>query len=124
MLHTCYGYAVYVADKSGGYPFLAELADCAADQLAVEFAQPRLDPAALVPLAAKTIVLGVLDLSTDEVEPPTSSSTGCCRPRRRASRTAGRRARLRDEVPAPGAAFAKLPAMVAAAATVRAELAG
>ena len=63
MLHTCYGYAAYVSDKSGGYPFLAELADCAADQLAVEFAQPRLDPAVLAPLAAKTIVLGVLDLS-------------------------------------------------------------
>ena len=72
VLHTCYGYAVYVADKSGGYPFLAELADCAADQIAVEFAQPRLDPAVLAPLAGKTIVLGVLDLSTNEVEPPRS----------------------------------------------------
>ena len=56
--------------QAGGYPFLAELADCAADQIAVEFAQPRLDPAVLAPLAAKTIVLGVLDLSTNEVEPP------------------------------------------------------
>src|SRR6476661_2380168 len=71
VLHTCYGYAVYVADKSGGYPFLAELADCAADQLAIEFAQPRLDPSVLAPVAAKTIVLGVVDLSTDGVEPPT-----------------------------------------------------
>ena len=70
VLHTCYGYAVYVADKSGGYPFLAELADCAADQIAVEFAQPRLDAAALKPLSGKTIVLGVLDLSTNDVEPP------------------------------------------------------
>ncbi len=70
VLHTCYGYAIYVADKRGGYPFLAELAECAADQLAIEFAQPRLDPSVLVPLAAKTIVLGVLDLSTHEVEPP------------------------------------------------------
>ena len=70
VLHTCYGYAVYVTDKRGGYPFLAELAECAADQLAIEFAQPRLDPAVLEPVAAKTIVLGVLDLSTDEVEPP------------------------------------------------------
>ena len=69
VLHTCYGYAIYVADKSGGYPFLAELADCRADQLAVEFAQPRLDPAVLAPVASKTIVLGVLDLSTTEVEP-------------------------------------------------------
>ncbi len=70
VLHTCYGYAVYVSDKSGGYPFLAELADCAADQLAIEFAQPRLDAAILAPVAAKTIVLGVLDLSTPDAEPP------------------------------------------------------
>src|SRR3954453_11560371 len=70
VLHTCYGYAVYVADKSGGYPFLAELADCAADQLAIEFAQPKLEPSVLAPVAAKTIVLGVLDLSTPDVEPP------------------------------------------------------
>ena len=71
VLHTCYGYAAYVSDKSGGYPFLAELADCAADQLALEFAQPRLDPSVLGPLAAKTIVLGVVDLSTNDIEPPT-----------------------------------------------------
>ena len=70
VLHTCYGYAVYVADKRGGYPFLAELAECAADQLAIEFAQPRLDPAVLAPISAKTIVLGVLDLSTQDAEPP------------------------------------------------------
>ena len=70
VLHTCYGYAVYVTDKSGGYPFLAELADCAVDQIAVEFAQPRLDPGILAPLASKTIVLGVLDLSTPDTEPP------------------------------------------------------
>jgi len=69
VLHTCYGYAVYVAEKRGGYPFLAELAECDADQLAIEFAQPQLDASVLAPLAAKTIVLGVLDLSTEEVEP-------------------------------------------------------
>ena len=102
VLHTCYGYAVYVADKSGGYPFLAELADCAADQIAVEFAQPRLDPAVLAPLAGKTIVLGVLDLSTNEVEPPglivDRLHAGA---RRGVARSTRRRARLRDEVPAP-----------------------
>lgn len=70
ILHTCYGYAVYVTDKSGGYPFLAELADCSADQLAIEFAQPHLAADVLAPLTGKTIVLGVLDLSTDEIESP------------------------------------------------------
>ena len=101
VLHTCYGYAVYVADKSGGYPFLAELADCAADQIAVEFAQPQLDPAVLAPLADKTIVLGVLDLSTNEVDHRVDRRPVACRPRRGAARSARRRARLRDEVPAP-----------------------
>lgn len=69
VLHTCYGYAVYVSDKRGGYPFLSELAGCDADQLALEFAQPGLDASVLAPLVGKTIVLGVLDLSTPEVEP-------------------------------------------------------
>lgn len=125
VLHTCYGYAVYVTDKSGGYPFLAELADCAADQLAVEFAQPRLDPAVLVPLAAKTIVLGVVDLSTNEVESPDVIAD-----RLRAALDVIPAERL---VAAPdcgmkflprSVAFAKLAALAAGAALVRAELAG
>ena len=123
VLHTCYGYAVYVKDKSGGYPFLAELADCAADQLAVEFAQPRLDPSVLAPVAGKTIVLGVLDLSTEDVEPPDV--------------IAGRLRAALDVVPperlvaAPdcgmkflprAVAFAKLTAMVEGARLVRAGI--
>lgn len=70
VLHTCYGYAVYVKAKSGGYPFLAELAECTVDQVAVEAAQPRLDLAAVAPLVAagKSIVVGVIDLGTAEVE--------------------------------------------------------
>ena len=54
-----------------GYPFLAELADCAADVLAVEAAQQRLDPAVFEPIAAKTVIVGVLDLDDDAgVETP------------------------------------------------------
>ncbi|MCU1393220.1 MAG: 5-methyltetrahydropteroyltriglutamate--homocysteine methyltransferase [Ilumatobacteraceae bacterium] len=124
VLHTCYGYAIYVSDKRGGYPFLAELADCNADQLAVEFAQPRLDPSVLAPLAAKTIVLGVLDLSTAEIEP--------------ASVVADRLRAVLDIVPpeqliaAPdcgmkflprSAAFGKLSALVEGAQLVRDEIA-
>ena len=52
-----------VHDRPPGYPFLAELADCAADVLAIEAAQPRLDPAMLEPIAHKTVIVGVLDLS-------------------------------------------------------------
>jgi 5-methyltetrahydropteroyltriglutamate--homocysteine methyltransferase len=123
VLHTCYGYAAYVHDKSGGYPFLAELADCDADQLALEFAQPRLDASALAPVAAKTIVLGVLDLSTEEVEPPEVIAD-----RLRAALTVVPAERL---IAAPdcgmkylprASAFGKLDALVRGAALVRAEL--
>ena len=43
-LHTCFGYAHVVHDRPGGYPFLAELAGCAADVLAVEAAQSASTP--------------------------------------------------------------------------------
>jgi 5-methyltetrahydropteroyltriglutamate--homocysteine methyltransferase len=70
-LHTCFGYAHVVHDRPDGYPFLAELADCAADIVAVEAAQPRLDVAVLAPIAHKTVVVGVLDLDDDApVETP------------------------------------------------------
>jgi 5-methyltetrahydropteroyltriglutamate--homocysteine methyltransferase len=69
-LHTCFGYAAVVHDKPDGYPFLAELGDCAADILAIEAAQSRLDPAVLEPIAHKTVVVGVLDLSTETPETP------------------------------------------------------
>jgi 5-methyltetrahydropteroyltriglutamate--homocysteine methyltransferase len=67
-LHTCFGYAHIVHDRPPGYPFLAELAGCAADVLAIEAAQPRLDPAVLEPIAGKTLVVGVLDLSDPQAE--------------------------------------------------------
>jgi 5-methyltetrahydropteroyltriglutamate--homocysteine methyltransferase len=70
-LHTCFGYAHVVHDRPDGYPFLAELADCAADILAIEAAQPKLDPRLLEPIAGKTVVVGVLDLDDDAgVETP------------------------------------------------------
>jgi len=69
-LHTCFGYAAVVHDKPDGYPFLAELAGCAADVLAVEAAQPGLDPASLEAIAHKTVIVGVLDLSTEQPETP------------------------------------------------------
>ena len=69
-LHTCFGYAHVVHDRPDGYPFLAELADSAADVLAIEAAQSRLDPRVLEPIAGKTLIVGVLDLSTEEAETP------------------------------------------------------
>jgi len=69
-LHTCFGYAHVVHDRPAGYPFLAELAGCAADIIAIEAAQPRLDMTALEPLADKTVAVGVLDLSSEVAETP------------------------------------------------------
>ena len=64
VLHTCFGYAHIVHDRPRGYPFLAELNECAATHISLEAAQPELDPAVLRALADKTIVLGVLDLDS------------------------------------------------------------
>jgi 5-methyltetrahydropteroyltriglutamate--homocysteine methyltransferase len=70
-LHTCFGYAYVVHDRPDGYPFLDELADCAADQVSIESAQQRLDPAIVRRLGRKTVILGVLDLADDSpVESP------------------------------------------------------
>ena len=70
VLHTCFGYAHIVHDRPSGYPFLRELADCAATHISLEAAQPNLDPELLRELADKVIVLGVLDLGSPEVETP------------------------------------------------------
>jgi 5-methyltetrahydropteroyltriglutamate--homocysteine methyltransferase len=70
VLHTCFGYAHIVHDRPSGYPFLAELADCAATHLSLEAAQPGLDPQVLRDLPGKTILWGVLDLGSPEVEAP------------------------------------------------------
>jgi 5-methyltetrahydropteroyltriglutamate--homocysteine methyltransferase len=70
VLHTCFGYAHIVHLRPSGYPFLAELADCAATHVSVEAAQPDLDPEVLRALGGKTIVLGVLDLGAPDVETP------------------------------------------------------
>jgi 5-methyltetrahydropteroyltriglutamate--homocysteine methyltransferase len=68
VLHTCFGYAHIVKDRPSGYPFLRELNDCAATHLSLEAAQPRLDPEVLREVTDKVIVLGVLDLGSEEAE--------------------------------------------------------
>jgi 5-methyltetrahydropteroyltriglutamate--homocysteine methyltransferase len=70
VLHTCFGYAHIVKDRLTGYPFLRELGDCSATHLSLEAAQPGLDPEVLRDVPGKTVVLGVLDLGSSEVEPP------------------------------------------------------
>ena len=70
VLHTCFGYAHIVHDRPSGYPFLRELNECAASHLSLEAAQPGLEPDVLHELPDKVIVLGVLDLGSDEAETP------------------------------------------------------
>ncbi|MGY1856933.1 5-methyltetrahydropteroyltriglutamate--homocysteine methyltransferase [Modestobacter sp. SYSU DS0290] len=69
-VHLCFGYAAMVAERPAGYSFLPELADVPVAAVSVETAQSHLDPATLRPLRGKGIALGVLDLSTPEVETP------------------------------------------------------
>lgn len=68
ILHTCFGYARVKKTKPRVYPFLRELNDCVADELALETAQPKLDLSRLGEIEDKTIVMGVLDLDDLEVE--------------------------------------------------------
>ena len=70
VLHTCFGYAHIVHDRPAGYPFLAELNECAATHLSLEAAQPSLDPEVLRAVGDKVVVLGVLDLGSPEAETP------------------------------------------------------
>jgi 5-methyltetrahydropteroyltriglutamate--homocysteine methyltransferase len=69
-VHICFGYAAIIHDRPEGYSFLPELAGCPADQISIETAQSGLDLGVLADLTDKTIILGVIDLSTPEVETP------------------------------------------------------
>jgi 5-methyltetrahydropteroyltriglutamate--homocysteine methyltransferase len=67
-VHICFGYASLVRGRPAGYAFLGELGATPVHQVSVETAQANLDCAILRQLEGKTIILGVLDLSTHEVE--------------------------------------------------------
>jgi len=123
VLHVCFGYGKHVADKPSGYSFLAELDDCAADEISIEVAQPGLSNAVLELLPSKRIHVGVLDLRDGEAE-----TAGCVAARLRKALDVLPPERL---VVAPDCgmkylsrdlAFAKLEAMVAGADIVRNEL--
>jgi 5-methyltetrahydropteroyltriglutamate--homocysteine methyltransferase len=69
-VHLCFGYAAIIHERPSGYSFLPELAASSAAQISIETAQSGLDCGVLADLAGKTIILGVLDLSTPDVETP------------------------------------------------------
>jgi 5-methyltetrahydropteroyltriglutamate--homocysteine methyltransferase len=70
VVHLCFGYAAAVKDKPSGYSFLGQLAETRASQISIEAAQPRLELGVLKALAPKSVMLGVIDLGTNEVETP------------------------------------------------------
>jgi 5-methyltetrahydropteroyltriglutamate--homocysteine methyltransferase len=124
-VHLCFGYAAIIHERPSGYSFLSELAACSCAQISIETAQSSLDCQALVPIAGKQILLGVIDLSTHEVETPELVAARI----RRAlpyvpaeqiivSTDCGMKYLPRD------VAFAKLQALVAGARLMRLELGG
>ena len=122
-IHLCFGYAAMVANRPSEYQFLSELADAPVNCISIETAQSSLDCSVLAKLTGKNIILGVLDLSTKEVETPEKVAARIRRalPHISANRLiiapdCGMKYLPRD------VAFGKLKAMVAGAGLVRAEL--
>jgi len=70
VLHTCFGYGMIVPGKQTGarYAFLEELTQTTAQQISIEAAQPQLDLSVLQCMTGKTMMVGVLDLGTEDVE--------------------------------------------------------
>lgn len=124
-VHICFGYAALIHERPSGYSFLPELREARCDQVSIETAQSNLDCSVLEELPNKTIILGVLDLSTHAVET--------------AETVAGRIRRALEHVPAERitvapdcglkylprqVAYDKMAAMAAGAAMVRREFGG
>ena len=70
VVHLCFGYAAIIHERPSAYSFLPELAGCRCQQVSIETAQSGLDCSVLARLPGKRILLGVLDLSSTEVETP------------------------------------------------------
>ena len=121
-VHLCFGYAAIIHERPSGYSFLPELAECVCDQISIETAQSGLDPQVLETLPDKTILVGVLDLSTPAVE---SAETVADRVRRVLPHMDAERVVLAPDCGMKylprDAAEGKLRSMVAAARTLRAE---
>ena len=101
-LHICFGYAAIIHERPNGYSFLPELAAAPVKQISIETAQSNLDCSILEKIPEQTIILGVLDLSTHEVETPRRG--GRAHPSGPAAyrcQAARHRAGLRAEISAP-----------------------
>ena len=124
-VHICFGYAAIIHTRPSAYSFLPQLKGCRCNQISIETAQSNLDCAVLKDLPDQKIMLGVLDLSTHEVETP---QTVAARIRRALVYR-----KPEDILVAPDCglkylprdvAFGKMKAMVEGAKVVRDELAG
>jgi 5-methyltetrahydropteroyltriglutamate--homocysteine methyltransferase len=124
-VHLCFGYAAIIHERPSGYSFLPELSAAPVDQISIETAQSNLDPSVLDTLPGKTVILGVLDLSSHEVETP---DTVADRIRRALPHVPAERIVVAPDCGLKylprDVAFGKMKAMVAGAALVRAALAG
>jgi 5-methyltetrahydropteroyltriglutamate--homocysteine methyltransferase len=67
-VHICFGYAAVIHERPSAYSFLPELAGCSCRQVSIETAQSNLDCSVLAKLPGKKIMVGCIDLSTNEVE--------------------------------------------------------
>ncbi len=122
-VHICFGYAAIIHSRPSGYSFLSELAGCSCRQVSIETAQSNLDCAVLETLPGKKIILGVIDLSTNQIESPELVASRI--------RRALPHVKPADVIVAPDCgmkylprevAFGKMQAMVAGAQMVRSEL--
>ncbi|MGH6980034.1 MAG: hypothetical protein ACREFC_02405 [Stellaceae bacterium] len=124
-VHLCFGYSYIQHDRPTAYSFLSELAACRVRQVSIETAQSKLDCAALGNLPDHAIILGVLDMSTVQIETP---EIVAARIRRALPHVAAERLVIAPDCGfkymTRDIAYAKMTAMVAGAALVRAELAG
>ena len=121
-VHLCFGYAAIIHERPSGYSFLGELANSPVQQISIETAQSSLDCSVLEQLRGKTIILGVLDLSTPEIE---SGETVAARIRRALPYVAPEKIVVAPDCGLKylprDVAQAKMQAMVAGAKIVRAE---
>ncbi|MGA0151721.1 MAG: hypothetical protein ACO3JR_08590 [Luminiphilus sp.] len=67
-VHICFGYAALIHERPEGYSFLPQLHQACCHQISIETAQSNLDCSVLSSLPEQTILLGVIDLSSPEVE--------------------------------------------------------
>ncbi len=123
-VHICFGYAALIHERPEGYSFLPEFAGARCDQVSIETGQSHLDCTVLESLPDKQILLGVLDLSSNEVE---SVETIKDRVRRALEHADKERLILAPDCGmkylSREAAFGKLANMARAAAELRAEYA-